>query len=92
MDNLTPLAAEESPWQPGVKAWDRFVVKRPELGFKPGHYSFHNFLRRHRDTLIRADVIRRARNRFWVVHTERLIQVGFDCATGRPPEFPGGAT
>lgn len=74
-----------SQWLTGTQAWNTFVEHHPELGLKPGKWAWHNFLRHHRQTLMDADVIRRARNRFWIAHPQRLCPLAFDCVTGRGP-------
>jgi hypothetical protein len=75
----------QSEWLAGTQAWNTFVDHHPELGLKPGKWGWHNFLRRHRRTLLGADVIRRVRNRFWIAHPQRLIPLAFDCVTGHSP-------
>lgn len=74
-----------SGWLTGTQAWNAFVEHHPELGLKPGKWAWHNFLRRHRQTLVEAGVIRRARNRFWIADSHRLIPLAFDCVTGHSP-------
>lgn len=69
-------------WVTGLRAWEQFAHRHPELGYKPGYMNFHNFLRVHRDVLKQADAIRLAKRRFWVAHVERFCDVAFDCATG----------
>lgn len=59
-----------------------FVHRHPELAYKEGHFPFHNFLRRHAKVLEREDAIRRAKNRFWIAHRTRFMEVAFACATG----------
>ena len=75
-------------WLPGPTAWDHFVARHPELGYRPGKWAFHNFLRYFRQTLIDRDAIRLARRRFWVAHRARFFEVGFDCATGAGDDDP----
>lgn len=72
----------QTEWVTGQRAWEQFIYKHPELGYKAGHMNFHNFLRVHREALKQADAIRLAKRRFWVAHTERFCSVAFDCATG----------
>lgn len=72
----------QTEWVTSQRAWEQFIYQHPELGYKPGHMNFHNFLRVHRDALKQADAIRLAKRRFWVAHTGRFCQVAFDCATG----------
>lgn len=31
-------------WVPGPDAWEHFIYKHPELGYKSGRMNFHNFL------------------------------------------------
>jgi hypothetical protein len=74
--------AEASEWKVAHEAWAEFCTRHPELGFRQGHWPFHNFLRFHRPALIAADAIRLARKRFWIAHRERFSTVAFECATG----------
>lgn len=76
-------------WATGTRAWNDFVEKNPILGFRPGRWGFHNFLRLHRRALIESDAIRRARNRFWIVHRDRFCAVAFELATGKTPATLG---
>lgn len=69
-------------WTTGLQAWAEFVKRHPELGYRPGRWSFHNFLRYYRQSLIERDAIRRAKRRFWVAHRIRFQQACFDLATG----------
>lgn len=80
----------QSEWQTGVRVWDNFTEQRPELGLRKGKWAFHNFLRPYRSALVRADVIRMARNRFWLAHVDRFDEVAFDCATGHSNSEIGG--
>lgn len=73
---------DQSDWLVGADAWAAFVRQHPELGYRPGRWPFHNFLRFHRETLIEADAIRLARKRFWIAHRDRFCEVAFECATG----------
>lgn len=70
-------------WVTGIAAWADFVKRHPELGYLPGKWGFHNFLRHYKRNLIGHDAIRFAKRRFWVAHIERFVRVSFDCATGR---------
>ena len=72
-----------SEWQTGVMAWDNFVKNHPELGYHAGKYQFHNFLRLHRESLVTADALRKARGHHWIAHTERFNRAAFDAATGK---------
>lgn len=72
-------------WKTGPEAWAAFVEAHPELGYRPGRWPFHNFLRFHRQALIDHDAIRLAKKRFWVAHEGRFSTVAFDCATGVCP-------
>lgn len=71
-------------WVPGPEAWKLFIYKHPELGYKPGRMSFHNFLRYYREHLVRKDAIRLAKRRFWIAHVDRFCREAFACATGQP--------
>lgn len=73
----------ETNWLTGTDAWKQFVHKHPELGYRPGKWGFHNFLRYYRSPLMEADAIRLAKRRFWVANPERFCAVAFECATGR---------
>lgn len=76
-------------WKVGPDAWAAFIEQHPELGYRPGRWQFHNFLRFHRGSLVAGDAIRLAKNRFWIAHKERFPIVAFDCATGViQPAFP----
>jgi hypothetical protein len=70
-------------WTTGADAWSAFVERHPELGYKSGRMSFHNFLRNTRSQLLDKDAIRLAKNKFWIAHTDRFCSVAFDCATGK---------
>lgn len=76
----------QSNWKSGPQAWDEFIRNHPELGLSPGKWTFHNFLRLHRQRLLDADAIRMAQNRFWIAHVVRFCEAAFDCATGRPAQ------
>ncbi len=69
-------------WGPAPAAWAEFTEVHPYLGFRPGTWQFHNFLRNHRERLQQSDAIRKAKGRFWIAHRERFPTVAFDCATG----------
>lgn len=71
-----------SNWRVGPDVWADFTKQHPVLGYQPGKWQFHNFLRSFRDELIEADAIRKAKGRFWIAHSERFAVVAFDCATG----------
>ena len=71
-------------WTPAHDAWGTFVSRHQELGYSPGTWQFYNFLRQHRQALQDADVIRKAKGRFWIARTSQFTQVAFDCATGAP--------
>lgn len=72
----------QTSWVSGPRAWDDFVRRHPELGIKPGKWTFHNFLRFHRKVLVEVDAIRMARKRFWIAHVDRFAVAAFACATG----------
>ena len=70
-------------WIVAIEAWNGFVTKHPELGYREGKWPFHNFLRLFRRHLVSADAIRLARGRHWIADPERFNEVSFECATGR---------
>ena len=72
-------------WMTGPDAWAYFTRQHPELGYKDGRQQFYNFLRYHRDQLVAADAIRRAKSKFWVAHRQRFTEVAFALATGVQP-------
>lgn len=72
----------QTAWMPGAQAWAAFVGRHPELGYRPGRWQFHNFLRLHRDDLVAMDAIRMAKRRFWIAHADRFSHAAFECATG----------
>ena len=76
---------QEQQWSRANPVWDDFTKKHPELGLNKGPGAFHNFLRSYRQPLVNADVLRLARNRFWVANVDRFCEVAFECATGRTP-------
>lgn len=86
--NLTQLsvhmeaATQNSEWTTAVEAWSDFVKQHPELGYSPGRWQFHNFLRNFRDALRACDAIRMAKSRHWIAHRVRFKTAAFDCATG----------
>jgi hypothetical protein len=69
-------------WTTGPEAWDLFVGRHPELGYRAGKWRFHNFLRSFREPLLAADAIRCAQGRRWVAHCDRFEVTAFGCATG----------
>lgn len=71
-----------SEWKVGPEVWAVFVKNHPELGYRPGRWPFHNFLRFHREALLEHDAIRLAKKRFWIGHVDRFRVVAFACATG----------
>ena len=75
-------ATETSEWTTAAQAWADFVTLHPELGYRPGHWQFHNFLRHHREPLRGCDAIRLAKGKHWIAHRERFKAAAFDCATG----------
>ena len=82
----------QTEWKVGPDAWAAFILKHPELGYRPGKWQFHNFLRFHRIALVEQDAIRLAKNRFWIAHLDRFCTVSFACATGAHlPAAKGGA-
>lgn len=77
------MTTTEHEWVTGPNAWHAFVHEHPELGYPPGKWGFHNFLRRYREVLVAVDAIRLARGRFWVAHLSRFETAAFQCATGK---------
>lgn len=75
-------ASELSEWTTAQQAWGEFVKKHPELGYSPGSWQFHNFMRGHREQLRACDAIRKAKNRHWIAHRQRFMAAAFDCASG----------
>lgn len=84
----------KSNWMAAEDVWSAFARDHPILNFPIGRWGLVNFLRSRRcpddptpcrEFLIRADVIRRARGRFWVAHKERFAPVAFDLSTGVIP-------
>jgi hypothetical protein len=69
-------------WTTAHKAWDTFVHEHPELGYQPGRWQLHNFLRHFRADLTSCDAIRKAKGRHWIAHQRRFNAAAFDCATG----------
>lgn len=89
------MEMDSSNWVTGEEGWNLFVQKNPRLGYPPGRWGFVNFLRSRRtrsdlitarEHLQNADVLRRARGRFWLVDSRRFPSVAFDIATGVVPE------
>jgi len=80
----TQEAARIAPreWRNAHEEWRSFIDAHPELGLRPGQWQLHNFLRHHRDELVRRDAIRKARGRHWIAHSGRFDAAAFDCATG----------
>jgi hypothetical protein len=72
----------QNDWKTGAGAWEVFTERHPELGYKPGKWQFHNFLRLFKDQLVAHDAIRLAKSRHWIAHVERFSNTAFDCATG----------
>lgn len=77
------LQTSRSKWVVGREAWARFASNHAELGYRPGHMNFHNFLRHARAELLRQDAIRRAKNRYWIAHVDKFPEVAFAIATGQ---------
>lgn len=77
------LQTSNSQWVVGLEAWANFASSHAELGYRPGHMNFHNFLRNARPELLRQDAIRRAKNRYWIAHIEKFPEVAFAIATGQ---------
>jgi hypothetical protein len=75
-------ATETSEWTTAADAWADFVKHHPELGYRPGRWQFHNFLRNFRQTLRDRDAIRLAKGKHWIAHRARFKAAAFDCATG----------
>ena len=74
-----------SDWIVGPTAWEIFVNKHPELGYKPGRMNFHNFLRHAKKELVNMDAIRMAKHKFWIAHEERFPLGAFEIATSPMP-------
>ena len=72
----------EHGWTTGPDAWKTFTERHPELGYRDGRQQFHNFLRRHREALVKHDALRLAKRRFWVARQERFCELAFELATG----------
>ncbi len=72
-------------WNTGPVIWNDMAKECPFLGLRPGRWAFHNFLRHHRDALVKADAIRLAKNKFWIAHRERFITTAFALITGQHP-------
>jgi hypothetical protein len=72
-----------SQWSEATAVFNQFVQLHPELHFKPGRWSLHNFLRTHKSQLLRVDAIRKAKNRYWIAHQARFIEVAFALSTGQ---------
>ena len=70
-----------SDWIVGPTAWEIFVNKHPELGYKPGRMNFHNFLRHAKGELVSMDAIRMAKHKFWIAHEKRFPLGAFEIAT-----------
>jgi len=75
----------EHEWVTAAQAWECFVNAHPELGYRAGKWQFHNFLRLHKAALIERDAIRLAKNRFWIAHLRRFLDVAFESCTGKIP-------
>ena len=72
-------------WATGPDAWKQFTKQHPELGYRDGRQQFHNFLRHHREALVKGDALRRAKGKFWVAHRDRFSEIAFNLATGKQP-------
>jgi hypothetical protein len=86
-ENMTTNTHE---WVTGPDAWHAFIHEHPELGYPPGKWGFHNFLRHYREALMKADAIRLAKRRFWVAHVSRFKAASFECATGKLAQLEDG--
>jgi hypothetical protein len=82
---------ESNQWITAHDAWNAFTKIHPELGYRPGTWQLHNFLRLFREELACSDAIRKAKGRHWVAHRARFLKVAFDCATGHAPVCHVGA-
>lgn len=69
-------------WRTAHDAWRLFTQAHPELAYRDGAQQFYNFLRYHRDALVKQDAIRRAKGKFWIAHTGRFIEAAFELASG----------
>jgi len=75
--------ATQTKWVVALEAWRRFTQIYPQLGYGSGYWILTNFLRYNREHLIAADVIRKARGRFWLADISRFPDVAFELATGK---------
>lgn len=78
-------STSNSEWTTATQAWSEFVQQHPELGYRPGRWQFHNFLRHFREDLRAQDAIRLAKHKHWIAHRSRFRLAAFDCATGVAP-------
>lgn len=69
-------------WIPADSAWIQFAKDHPEFGVKPTQNSWIHFQRRHAQSLIEADVIRRIAYRGrMLANTERFEVATFNLLT-----------
>ena len=73
----------QTKWVVAREAWRQFTQAYPQLGYGSGYWILANFLRYYRHHLLAADVIRKARGRFWLADVSRFPDVAFDLATGK---------
>ena len=69
-------------WVPLMTCWSQFTSDHHVLGLRDSYHAAHNFLRRYRDALLAADVLRRANRRFWIADANRFSAFAFDLVTG----------
>lgn len=84
------MSVIEHEWDVACSVWNLFLAEHPELGYSPGHWGWHNFLRRYKERLVLADAIRMAKRKFWIAHRSRFLAAAFDCATGHSPALCEG--
>lgn len=82
--NTPTISSATKHWQPFASEWEAFATRHPVLGLRPTYHGSVNFLRRHRDALLAADVLRRANRRHWIVDTARFDSFAFDLLTQGP--------
>ena len=73
-------------WLNALDLWHDFVRRYPQLGFRDNCWGLYNFLRAHRDSLLKAGVIRKARNKLWLADRNRFDDAAFALATGQTLE------
>jgi hypothetical protein len=79
-------------WLNAFDLWHDFAHRYPQLGYRDNCWGLYNFLRVHRNSLLKAGVIRKARNKFWLADRNRFNDAAFALATGQSLEVPGSET